>query len=120
MNYSTDSRVAEIVGVVEQVWDVELVDIPQLVDLGEPIEQGSEVVDFVFHALIHVEHVLLDRFEHAVEPPQHRQRQNDLAILRLLVVTSQQVSYRPDKRRMILYRCRIAVRHARHPATRVR
>ena len=36
-----------------------------------------------------VEHRLLDRREHAVELPQHGQRQDDLPVLGLLVVTTQ-------------------------------
>jgi hypothetical protein len=39
----------------------------------------------------------LGRFQHAVEAPQHGEGQNDLAILRLLVVAAQKISDRPDE-----------------------
>ena len=48
-----------------------------------------------------VEHLLLRRLEHAVEPPQHGERQDHLAVLGLLVVAPQQVRDRPDERRVV-------------------
>ena len=48
--------------------------------------------------------------EDTVEPPKHGQRQNDLAVLGLLVITSQQIGDRPDKRSMVVRR--LSIRHA--------
>jgi len=43
------------------------------------------------------QHFGLGRRKHAVQTPQHGERQDDLAVFRLLVVTAQQVGNRPDK-----------------------
>ena len=43
------------------------------------------------------EHLRLGRREQAIEPPQHRQRQNDLAILVPLVRSAEQVADAPDE-----------------------
>ena len=47
--------------------------------------------------LCFVEHGVLGRLEHAVEAADHRQRQDHLAVLGLLVVAAQQVGHGPDE-----------------------
>src|SRR5262249_43979927 len=44
-------------------------------------------------------HLRLGRFKDAIETPEHRKGQDDLAIVGLLVVTAQKVGDRPDERR---------------------
>ena len=67
-----------------------------------------------------LEHGLLGRLEHAVEAADHRQRQDDLAVLGLLVVAAQQVGDRPDEGGVVAdalaipHRCR----HLRSSASR--
>ena len=45
----------------------------------------------------------LRRLQHAVQAPDHRQRQDHLAVLRPPVIPAQQVGHRPDERRVVLY-----------------
>jgi hypothetical protein len=48
------------------------------------------------------EHLRLRGFQNAIQASKHREGQNDLAIVRLLVVASQQISHGPDEGRQIL------------------
>ena len=48
------------------------------------------------------EDLVLVPCRHAVEPPQNRQRKNDLLILRLLVISSEEVGNRPNKIRLLV------------------
>ena len=47
------------------------------------------------------QHIVLGGLQHAIQPAQHRQRQNHPAVLGLLVNTPQQISNRPDEGSMI-------------------
>ena len=63
---------------------------------------GIEVLDPTPQLLVSVEHLGLGRLQHAVEAPQHSERQDDLAVPRLLVVPPQQVGDRPDEGGVVL------------------
>ena len=78
---------------------------------------GPKFSTLPLQLLVPSEHVGLDRSEHAVGPAEDREREDDLAVLRLLVVTPQQVSHRPDERRMVLDRLGGAARHGGHVGT---
>ena len=86
-----------MVRIVEELRKVELPDVPQIPDVGELVEQGSEVLDLVLHPAVLVQHRRLHRIEHAVEPTEHGEREDYPAVLGLLVVATQQVSHRPDE-----------------------
>ena len=47
------------------------------------------------------EHRRLGLFQHAIQPPEHSEWQNDLAVLGLFVVTSQQLGDGPDEGRKV-------------------
>ena len=66
-------------------------------------EHRLEVLDPAAELGVPVEHRLLGRLQHAVQAAQHGQRQDDLAVLGLLVVAPQQVGDRPDERGVVAH-----------------
>jgi hypothetical protein len=50
-----------------------------------------------------IKHRLLRRLQDAIQPPQDDKRKNHLPILRLLVISSQNLRNRPDERTQALY-----------------
>ncbi len=57
------------------------------------------------------QHLGLGRLQHAVEPAQDDHRQDEPPVLRLLVVAPQQVSHRPDERRVVAAGLAVCSRH---------
>jgi hypothetical protein len=65
----------------------------------DAIENRLDVLDLrAFHTRVFGGHLLLRRFQHAIEPPEHGKRQNDAAILSGLVRPAKQVRDGPNKR----------------------
>jgi hypothetical protein len=63
------------------------------------------------------QHLLLRRLEHAIEPAQHDQRQDHLAVLGLLVVAPQQVGHRPDECSVVEYPATVGDDHSVLPCS---
>lgn len=73
--------------------------LASVVDLlpGDALERGADVLDTLFlKRLVLVQHLVFRRLGHAIETAENRQREDDLLILRLLVVLPKKVRDRPD------------------------
>ena len=62
-----------------------------------------------------LQHLGLCRLQHAVEPAEHDERQDDPPVLGLLVVAPQQVGDRPDERRVVADGCAVTNGHGFPP-----
>lgn len=68
---------------------------------GSDLKHWRDVLDAARQFTLTREDGLLGRFEDAVEAAQHDERQDDLAVLGLLVVPPEQVGHRPNERRVV-------------------
>ena len=87
----------ELVRVVEQPLEVQRRRVVERPSRGVLKELPSHVVALCAVLSVCVEHRLFRVGENAVEAAQHRQRQDDLAVLVTLVRTTQQVADPPDE-----------------------
>jgi hypothetical protein len=91
--------------IVEQLAERERGHVGELL-AGDLLEDRSDVVDLVLVLLVLGEDRVLRRLQHGVEAPDHDQRQDDLLVLRLLVVATQQLGDRPGERAVVIDRLR--------------
>lgn len=100
----------ELVRVIQQPGEVELREVVEL-RAGNLAELGADdVFTLALERLVRIEHGLLGGRKNAVESPEHRQRQNDLAVLVPLVRTPEQVADAPDE----ISHLRVGFRRHRH------
>jgi hypothetical protein len=81
--------VSDVVGIVEELGEVERGDVPQVPDVGEFVEERPKVGDLALDMLVFLQHRRLHRLKDAVQPADHRHREDHPPILRLLVVAAQ-------------------------------
>jgi len=81
----------EVVGVALELLERELRRVVEG-HAADAVEDGLEVLDLpALQRLVPLQYFLAGLVQHAVEPAQDGERQDDLAVVRLLVVTAQQV-----------------------------
>jgi hypothetical protein len=91
----------EVVRIVEQPPEVELADVVE-VHARQPLEDGRDVLQLAtLNLRVPRKHLLLAGLEHAVEPPQHREGQDDLAEVVLFEVAPQQIRDGPQEGRSL-------------------
>src|SRR5262249_49104680 len=67
-------------------------------DASDAVEDGAEVPDLAaLQALVPGQYLLSGDVEYTVEAPEHGKWQDDLAVVRLLVIAPEQVGNAPDK-----------------------
>jgi hypothetical protein len=98
--------------VVEQSAEVERRGIEELLS-ADRAEHWLHVLDPPFDLLVPLQHRTLCRFEHAVKAADDGKREDDPAVLGLLVVPPKQVGDRPDEGRVVLDR--VSARRHCHP-----
>ena len=77
-----------MIGVVKQARHVEAIEVVELF-AGHVAQHRLDVVDGALDPLVALKDIHLRRLKHAVKSAQHRQGQDHLAVLRLLVVAAQ-------------------------------
>ena len=98
---------SDLTGIVQKFGEVHLGRVEELL-LGDRLHDRVDVVHLALQLVVTVQGRGLGGFEHAVEPTQHRQGQDDLGVVRGLVVPTQQVGDRPDESSVVLGR---GIRH---------
>src|SRR5262249_32759731 len=89
--------IGDVVLVVEELVEVQLRDVVELLLRGAP-ERQLHVRDALLLQLACLrEYLLFGRLEHAVEPTEDNEREDDLPVLRLLVVAAQDLGERPEE-----------------------
>ncbi len=87
--------------IVQDRGEVKWMDVVELL-FGYGAQNWLDVLDGALDPGEPFDHLRLGGGQHAVEAPEHCQREDDLSILGLLVVTAQEVGHRPDERCMCL------------------
>lgn len=70
--------------------------------LGDLHEHGVDVLEATLEVLVALQDLLFGRLQDRVQPAEDRQREDDLAVLRLLVVPPKEVGDRPDEGDLLL------------------
>ena len=104
-------RVGDRVRIVEQLRERERAGVEELL-AGDGLEDGFEVLDLAGQLLVSLQDGVFGRLEHAVEPADHGEREDHLAVLGLLVVAAQEVRDRPDERGVVTDRLAVSGRRA--------
>ena len=86
----------ELAGVAEQAAEVERAGVVEALT-GDALEHEVGAFDALLESLRALEHRWLGLLQHAVQTAQHGEREDHLAVLRLLVVASQEVGDGPDE-----------------------
>jgi hypothetical protein len=93
---------ADVRRVVQQRLERELGHVVEAV-LGDLVQHEIDVLQAaLLQLLVPLEHPLLGRLQHRVQPAEDRERQDDLPVLGLLVVAPEKVGHRPDERDLLL------------------
>ena len=92
---------AHVRGVVEQRRERERRGVVEAVP-GDLHEHRVHVLQAALELLMALQHLRLRRLEHRVEAAENGEREDDLAVLGLLVVPAQQVGDRPDEGDLLL------------------